>query len=353
MGSARILVVQTAYVGDVVLTTPLLRELHRGHPEARITMVTTESGRQLLEGLPHLHRLIALDKGWGGKSWRSFAGTLLQLAQERFDIAIAAQRSLRTGQLLLASAAPLRVGFAGAPGAWAYHRRVPWCADKHAVWRYLDLAACAGCDASTADPRPELRVDPAAASRVAELLREGGLAAGGRFLCVAPGSIRATKRWLPAGFARLIADSAGRGLPAVLVGTAEERQLCSDVAAAARCGPLVLAGRTSIPELVALISRASAVVANDSGAAHVASAVGTPVVSIFGPTSPAAGYRPFTAASRVVEHPNLACRPCSRRGSPRCPLGHFRCMRELPAEAVIERLVELLPAAEPAAAVVA
>lgn len=351
MGGARILVVQTAYVGDIVLTTPLLRELQRCQPEAKITIVTTESGRQLLAGLPYVHRRIALDKGWGIRSWRSFARTAVQLARARFDLAIAAQRSQRTGQLLWVSAAPLRVGFAGAPGAWAYHRRVPWFAEKHAVWRYLDLAACAGGDARTADPRPELRVAAAAAARVAEWLREGGLAADGRFLCVAPGSVRATKRWPPAGFARLIADAAGRGLPAVLVGTAGERQLCSGIAATARCGALVLAGRTGIPELVALVSRASAVVANDSGAAHIAAAVGTPVVSIFGPTSPAAGYTPFTAAGRVVEHPDLACRPCSRHGSSRCPLGHFRCMRELPPEAVIERLTELLPA--PAAAVVA
>ena len=106
----------------------------------------------------------------------------------------------------------------------------------------------------------------------------------------------------------------------------------------------VLAGETSVPEMVALLSRARMVVCNDSGAAHVASAFGTPVVSVFGSTVPQSGYSAFGAHTRVVERVGLDCRPCGRHGSPACPLGHFRCMREVPAASVMGRIDELLAA---------
>ena len=109
-------------------------------------------------------------------------------------------------------------------------------------------------------------------------------------------------------------------------------------------GVPVLAGSTAVPELVALLARARLVVANDSGAAHVASAVGTPVVSIFGPTAPELGYAAYGPATLVVEQAGLVCRPCGRHGSKRCPLGHFRCMRELTGETVLESVDALLRA---------
>jgi heptosyltransferase-2 len=103
-----------------------------------------------------------------------------------------------------------------------------------------------------------------------------------------------------------------------------------------------------VPELVALLARARMVVSNDSGAAHVASAVGTPVVSVFGSTVPGSGYAAYGPRARTVERADLACRPCGRHGFPACPLGHFRCMREVPAAQVIARLDELLVATAPA-----
>jgi heptosyltransferase-2 len=99
-----------------------------------------------------------------------------------------------------------------------------------------------------------------------------------------------------------------------------------------------LAGRCRIPDLAAVLARSRALVSNDSGAGHVASAVGTPVISIFGPTVTSFGYTPFGDANRIVEHPGLACRPCDRHGPQVCPLDHFRCMREIGADRVLAAL---------------
>jgi heptosyltransferase-2 len=104
-----------------------------------------------------------------------------------------------------------------------------------------------------------------------------------------------------------------------------------------------LAGRTRPPELTALLARSRAIVTNDSGPGHVASAVGTPVVAVFGPTLPAFGYTPWGARNRIVEHHALACRPCSSHGPQVCPLGHHRCMREIAPADVLRALDAVLP----------
>ena len=338
----QLLVVQTAFLGDVVLTTPLLREIRRAIPSARVTVVVTPGGRRLLAGLPYVDRTLVLHKRWNARGWLSWGGLAARLFRERYDIAIAAQRSTRTGQMLWLSGAGVRVGFRGAAGAWSYDHAVEWDASRHAVRRWLDLAGPIGGDPAAADPQPELSVDAAAEERVASLLRGAGIDDQTELLCVAPGSMRPTKRWSEEGFARLIELSASKGRATALVGTPDERELCQRIALRSGADPLVLAGRTGIEDFVALIERADAVVANDSAAGHVASAVGTPVLSIFGPTSPDAGFAPPGRANRVVQLDGLECRPCDARGPRACPLEHFRCMRELPAERVHAALEELL-----------
>lgn len=337
----RIVVVQTAFLGDVVLTTPLLRELRRARPDARLAVVTTAAGRRLLAGTAGIDELLIFDKRWRPAGLASFVRLVGALRRGRFDVAIAAQRSHRTGQLLWCSRARLRIGFEGAPGAWSYHRLVPWRADDHAVRRYLDLATPLGGEPATADPWPRLAVDPVADRDIAHRLEAGGLE-GVPWICVAPGSARFTKRWQPEGFAEVIRRLAARGLSSVLVGTAAEGALCRRIAASSGARPMVLAGVTDVAGLVALAARARVALANDNGAGHVAAAVGTPVVTIFGPTSPAAGYAPLGAPARAVERADLACRPCSSHGPRRCPLGHLACMRELRPEAVAAAVLALV-----------
>jgi heptosyltransferase-2 len=313
-------------------------------PEARLTVVTTEASRTALAGLPEVDATLAFDKRWRPHGVATFARLALQLVRLRPDAAIAAQRSTRTGQLLWLTRAPLRVGFAAAPGAWAYHRSVAWDGHKHAVARYLDLAVPLGGDPLRADRRPRLAVDPRAAREARALLARAGIAGQRPFLCVAPGSTRATKRWTTAGFAEVVARVSGAGWPVVLAGTAAERPLCLDIAARSGVGPAVLAGHTTLSEFIALIALAAAVLANDSGSGHVAAAVDTPVLSVFGPSGPEMGYGPLGRDCRAVSHADLACRPCDAHGPRVCPLGHLRCMTDLGAERVFAALRELLGA---------
>src|SRR5262249_2731120 len=152
------------------------------------------------------------------------------LRRQRFDVAIAAQRSSRTGLLVRGSGARTRIGFDDAAGRWAYTDRVPWHGTEHAVHRYLALATPLGGDPKTADPTPLLAVSEEGRVKVARLLADNGITAEDRILSISPGSIWGTKRWTPVGFAEVIRAAPKLGLRPVLVGSPEEAELCRQIA---------------------------------------------------------------------------------------------------------------------------
>jgi heptosyltransferase-2 len=346
----RVLVVQTGFLGDQVLSTPLARELRRRHPAAEIALVTTPPLASLLASQPWIDAVHVHVKRPGLASLPRAARLGRRLARERFDVALVAHRSHRSALIARISRAPRRVGFAGAPGAWGYTERIVYDRTRHACERYLSLLAPLGCDPSTAAADPCLVVPRRATERARDLLAAHEVRAGETRLCIAPGSVWPTKRWTEQGFAAVAREAAARGMRPVLVGSADDAPLCSRIAAGAAGGAVSVAGLTTVDELAGVLQDAAALVGNDSGPAHLAAAVGTPTVTVFGATAPALGYVPRGSAGRIVEEGALACRPCSRHGGTRCPLGHFRCMRDVGPERVLRALDELLEEQRPQSA---
>lgn len=333
-----IAVVQTAFLGDIVLTTPLLREIKRVRPELKLTVVTTALGRDILSGHPAIDSILVHDKRGADRGPAGVWRAMKALRELKLDAIVAAQRSSRTGLLVRGSGAQQRIGFANAPGRWAYTDRVPWVGTEHATRRYLALSTPLGGSPAKADPTPMLAVSDHSRATIAALLANAGVREADRVLAIAPGSIWGTKRWTPEGFAEVARAARERGLATVLIGGPEDAPVCREIAASAGGAISVLAGVTSVADLPALLARATALVGNDSGAGHVASAVGTPVVVIFGPTVPAFGYTPWGERNRIVEHQGLDCRPCDSHGPQTCPLGHHRCMKEIAPERALAAL---------------
>lgn len=322
------LVIQTAFLGDVVLTTPLLSAL--AAIDGPVDVVTTPAAAVLLEHHPAVRQVIGYDKrgvdrGLGGL-WRLGR----RLREHHYARIVLPHRSWRSAALAMIAGTRERIGFADSPAARSYTRRVVRLPDG--VHETKRLLALAGPDAPSEPVSLGLTAsDYAAADR---WLAERQIAPG--FIAMAPGSIWGTKRWpgYPA-LARLT------DRPMVVIGSAADAPLGEMIAAGAperahnACGALPL--RTS----AALIERAALLVTNDSAPLHLATAVGTPIVAIFGPTVPAFGFGPLSPHDRVVEI-ELDCRPCSRHGPQVCPLGHHRCMRDLSAIAVAQAVDEVL-----------
>ena len=321
MNTSSTLVIQTAFLGDVVLTTPLLSVLAERY--GPVDVVTTPAAAPLLESHPAVAEVVRYDKrgadaGLGGL-WR--LGLLLR--QRRYRRAFLPHRSLRTAVLALLAGATERTGFADAAGAVTYTNRIPRPRGGQESDRLLALA-----DVSSVHPeRPRLSLTTADRAAAAEWLRERGIAPG--FVAMAPGSIWGTKRWPY--YPEL---AAVLGAPIVVVGGRDDVALGTAVTAAAEGRSWNAAGELGLRASAALLERASVLVTNDSAPLHFATAVGTPVVAIFGPTVPELGFGPRGPRDAVVQQSGLACRPCSSHGPRVCPLGHHRCMLELSVERV-------------------
>ncbi|MBA3345737.1 MAG: lipopolysaccharide heptosyltransferase II, partial [Gemmatimonadales bacterium] len=316
------LVIQTAFLGDVVLTTPLLAALAQRY--GAVDVVTTPAAAALLETHPAVGRVIRYDKRGADRGWRGFRRLASELGERRYSRCYLPHRSWRSAALALLAGVHERTGFAGGAASITYTTRVSRPRAGHEVERLLALAG----RRNAADYPVSLALtsdDDAAADR---WLEDRSIASG--FVAFAPGSIWGTKRWPY--YPELAAALA---VPVVVIGGTDDAELAERVRARAPGRAHAAAGALTLREAAALIRRASVLVSNDSAPLHLATAVGTPVVALFGPTVPEFGFGPRGDRDVVLGHPDLACRPCSAHGPQVCPLGHHRCMRELSVETVL------------------
>ena len=320
------LVIQTAFLGDVVLTTPLLSALAAQH--GRVDVVTTPLAAPLLETHPAVAHVIPFDKRGADRGWAGARRLAQRLRAGRYERAYLPHRSLRTAALAWLARIPSRIGFSGA-WSFLYTEARPKPRTGHETDRLLALAD----EAPAAYPphlRPTAEDEQAAAALVVE----------GDFVALAPGSIWGSKRWPY--YEDLAVALAGRAVVVVVGGPDDAALGAGIVAAVGRSGGRAInaCGILTLRQSAALLGRAAVLVTNDSAPLHLATAMGTPIVALFGPTVTAFGFGPIRAGDVALDV-DLQCRPCSSHGPPHCPLGHHRCMRDLTVEAVIAAIEDV------------
>jgi heptosyltransferase-2 len=342
----RCLVIQTAFLGDVILTVPLLRLLRGLDGVTRVGAVVTPSGSELLRDQGIVDEIIEYDKRGRDRGPAGFLRVARAARRLGVDAALVPHRSFRSALLALAAGAGDRVGFDASGGRILLTRAIPYALGDHEAVRVARLIEGLGGALPASGLPIGLTVPDVGRDEAVGALAAAGVGAA-EIVVLAPGSAWATKRWPAERFAGT-ADALRERLGAavVLSGSEADRGVAADVARRT-AGPVIdLTGHLSVSGWIALIARARLLVSNDSAAAHVAAAVGTPVVAVFGPTVPAQGFAPYGARSRVVEAA-IACRPCGRHGAGRCRRGDLACMRGVPVEAVVGESLDLVGAAAP------
>ncbi len=324
-----IVIVQTAFIGDVALVLFLAATVRRVHPEVRITLVTTPASATFAQYCTDIDTVVAFDKRGKHRGLRGMMRVARQLRTGGADCVLAPHRSFRTALLAWFSGARLSVGFDKNSFAWLYDKRVEYPA-VHEIERNNALLSifedCVNC----LPEAPTIRLPESVFAASEALLRQHGLEKG--FIACAPGSVWATKRWREEHFGRLVQMLQEAGKKVVLLGGKDDAEVCERIAR--QSGSVSLAGKTSLPEMLAIIQSASILVCNDSAPAHLAALVDCPTVAIFGPTVQAFGFAPRSSRAVVVENTHLACRPCSPHGTNACPLGTHECMRSVVPEEV-------------------
>ena len=324
------LVIQTAFLGDVVLTTPLLEALAARH--GPVDVVTTPAAAPLIETHPAVRRVIPYDKKGRDRGLGGLYRLARALRAERYECAYLPHRSLRTALAAWLARIPQRVGFDdGWRSLYTDVRGRP--KHGHEIDRVLALAGVAMHRA-----RPTLHVTLADRAATEGFLREHGIRE--RFVALAPGSIWGSKRWP---YYRELAERLAGRVEILLVGGPEDAGLAAEITAAvARSGGRAVSGcgRLTVRQAAEAIRRAAVLVTNDSAPLHLAQAVDTPTVAIFGSTVPSFGFGPRGPRDQVVEVDGLPCRPCSAHGPPSCPLGHHLCMKSLSVQDVLHAIEE-------------
>lgn len=332
----KILIVQTAFIGDVILATPLAEAAHQVFPDSTVDFMAIPAAVNLLEKNSFIQRVLTFDKRGEQRGLFALWRLAKKLQQEEYDLALVPHRSLRSALLVRLAKIPERLGFDRSAGAWLFTQRVPY-PQKHEVERNLDLLRA--FNRSFVTPPPKVAWDKNDAQNAEVFLKA---APKGKWFCaLAPGSVWATKRWPVERFialAQKLVHEAGAFI--FLIGGGSDITLCAQIAAALDKNCCNTAGKLSLRQSAALLDRCEILISNDSAPTHLGVATCCKVITIFGPTVPAFGFAPFGEGHLVVEK-NLLCRPCSSHGGDRCPLGTHACMWEITADEVFKNVRQL------------
>jgi lipopolysaccharide heptosyltransferase I len=301
-----ILFIKPSSLGDIVHAMPTCAAIRRAYPRARLTWLVKRKWAGLVE------RIDGVDRVWPVESTlKGWLSQVSPLRAERFDLVVDLQGLFRSAAIGWLGGSPLLVGFAnGREGSpWFYSRRVPVPQlEMHAVDRYLLVAKAVGAVESGA-PEFRFRIPQTDYEEVDRLLSRSGVTPGTSWVAMNVSARWPTKRWPAASFAEVADRLQQEGCGAVvMIGGPDERADVAAVSGKMKTPAIDLAGATTVELLPALLSKASLLITNDSGPMHIAAAVGTPVVALFGPTS-AVRTGPYGLGHRVLTT-ELSCRPC-------------------------------------------
>ena len=336
----KILIVQTSFLGDTILSTPVIEGVHALHPEAELWMMTTPLSSKLVENDPLLAGVIPFDKRGTAKGLKGLFAMAKQIKAMGFQRVYSLHRSIRTSAMLALAGIPERIGFDNAKGKCLYQKTFHRNPEIHDVLR--NLAILEG-ETEISKLPAEMRLFPPADETVSQKVKES--LPDKDFVLMVPGSAWKTKMWYSGGYHEVAKRLLGMGMAVVTAGGPDEMPACAEVSEGLNV--INLAGKTNIGEMIWVASRAKLIICNDSMALHMASALKIPNVAIFCSTIPAFGFGPWKNRSIVVEK-EMDCRPCGRHGKKECPKNTEACMREITPDQVLEAATKLLDKAEDA-----
>jgi heptosyltransferase-2 len=337
----RILVFQTAFLGDVILTIPLIQVLKDRFPSAEIDVVTIPRAAEILSHHPAITAVIPYDKRSSEQGIIGIFTLSRKLMDRSYDIAIVPHRSIRSALIIWLSRSKMRIGFTTNAGRFLFTHRVLYQQGIHEIERNLSLLQPL-FNPGKEKILPSLYPSHDDKNVVDKFLAEMKLQSGERCITLAPGSVWKTKRWPMERYSALSTLVKNNGWKVVLIGGPEDKVLCDEIVRQNGDGVINSAGLLSLLQSAELIGRSSLLVSNDSAPMHLGVAMRTPVIAIFGATVPAFGFYPYGERDVVIEITGLSCRPCSIHGGDQCPIKTFDCMVRISPEEVFRKILTLL-----------
>ncbi len=334
----KILVIQTAFVGDVLLSIPSLLRLKSLYPHSELTLLCRKGLSEIFRELKLADIVIELNK----RDKSEFKKTFSLLKKTQYDLLICPHQSYRSALMALQIPAKQKIGFKVWWNFFIFDKSTP------RVWKTPDALRQLGL-IGLVDTETKMKVDSYSGKipsigkmgirerivkhpRYQSIIDKFNLPKGAVF--ISPGSVWNTKRWTKSGFKNLARKFTE---PVIFIGSPDERDLCTEIATDVP-NTINIAGQTSLFELLVLMTTGKFLISNDSGAMHLGSVSELPTVAIFGPTVLSLGYQPWQERATVVENKGLKCRPCGLHGHKKCPIGTHECMTSITSEEVFDAL---------------
>jgi heptosyltransferase-2 len=312
----KILVIQTAFIGDAILASGILEKLHQHYPTAQIDFLVRKGNEGLFAGHPFIHQTLVWDKKAG--KYKNLFNTLKTIQNNKYDLVVNLQRFAASGFLTAFSGAKEKVGFRKNPLSFMFTKKVEHIYDRHEVERNHELIKDI-TDAVAAKPR--LYPSEADFAKVSVYKTTP-------YTCIAPASVWFTKQFPKEKWIEFL-NAIPKPVKVYLLGAPGDKPLCDEIVAGINNPNItaeILAGQLSLLQTTALMRDAVMNYTNDSAPLHLASSINAPVRAMFCSTVPGFGFGPLSDNSAIIETDiALKCRPCGLHGHKTCPEGHFKC----------------------------
>ncbi|MCW8824754.1 MAG: glycosyltransferase family 9 protein [Ignavibacteriaceae bacterium] len=334
----KILVIQTAFPGDAILTLPFIQELKKQKPDYSIDVLFIPLTAEIFETSSSINSVIPLDKKGKQKSFFSFMKFVKELKSKKYELVYSPHRSLRSALINLSLSAKESYGFENSALKFVYKNDVKYDPSAHEVRRNLEFL-----DGDFGGEKwrilPEISVPSESKKKVSDYLSENKI---NNFITIAPGSVWETKKYPVKYFKEVIEHFKKNKYQIVLIGGAEDKVICELLRKDDEENVHIAAGEFSFIETIELLRSSSLLICNDSAPTHLGMCVDIPVLTIYCSTVPGFGFYPYNNRSSYISYNELNCKPCGIHGFNSCPVGSFYCAELLLPSLVIEKAEKLI-----------
>ena len=327
----KILIIQTAFPGDAILTLPMIQTLWKNNPDCIIDVIAIPTTSDIFSSSPYVSNVIVYDKRGKNKSVLSLLKFASDLRKNKYDVLYSPHRSFRTALIVLLSRVKDSYGFDISSLSWVYKSKVKYERSFHEVKRNLSLIGKSEIDwmikpqMNLPDPKNLLQNIPTS-----------------ELVALAPGSVWETKKYPVEKFRQIVSELCEKKYFILLLGGKDDHDLCEKLNIMPNTQTMNLAGKLSIIESTSVLTNCKLLISNDSAPTHMGMAADIPVLTIYCSTIPGFGFYPYNSKSFSLTYNDLECKPCGIHGHQKCPEGTFECAHKLNPSLVMDKIMEIL-----------
>ncbi len=334
----KILIIQTAFIGDAILTLPMIQKLNEFFPNSQIDVVAIPSTAEIFSASPFVNEVIVLDKKNKHKSYWALIRFSKELRSRNYSRVYSPHRSFRSSFIVMNLNTKETYGFSTSSFKHVYKHLIDYKTTNHEVQRNLDLIGYK-YDEETWRIQPDVEIPKTGVQIVEKYF--ANLDSKREFIAIAPGSIWNTKKYPIEYFEEIIKFLTGKFI-IILIGSEKEKKICDEIASKFDEDVISAAGKFSLLESIEILKKTKILISNDSAPTHFGMCAGIPVLTLFCSTIPGFGFYPYSKKSSYLSYDDLSCKPCGIHGRQQCPIKTFDCGFKLTPKTVISKIEEML-----------